>query len=106
MTLIILPIFGRLSLIIHNSRYYTFTLSQQSAVTIDLESSKDTYLYLRSGTARSGAALHLNDDLEPGNLNSRISKILAAGGYTIEASTYAAAQAGTFTLTVSGLVGG
>ena len=89
------------------AKYYTFTLDQGSAVTIDLESSVDTYLYLRSGESRSGAALHENDDHEGGGLSrttdSRISETLGAGRYTIEATTYSPNEAGSFTLTVSGL---
>ena len=72
-------------------------------MTIDLESSVDTYLYLRSGNARSGAVLHENDDVAPGNLNSRITETLAAGTYTIEATTYAAGATGSFTLTIVGV---
>ena len=88
------------------ARYYTFTLAQQSNVTIDLESSVDPFLYLRSGHTRSGTVLHENDDVAPGtNTNSRISESLAPGTYTIEATTYAANQAGAFNLTVSGLSG-
>ena len=88
------------------ARYYTFTLDQERQVTIDLESTLDTFLYLRDGEASSGAARHFNDDVESGvDLNSRISASLAAGTYTIEATTYAASEAGTFTLTVSGLTG-
>ena len=87
-----------------HARYYTFTLDQQSAVTIDLESEVDTYLYLRSvAEATSGDVLHLNDDIESGNTNSRIIATLAAGTYTIEATTYNPGETGTFTLTVSGL---
>ena len=88
------------------ARYYTFTLDQDRQVTIDLESSVDTYLYLREGEARSGTALHENDDIESGNTNSRISETLAAGTYTIEATTYSPGQTGSFTLTVTGLDGG
>ena len=90
------------------ARYYTFTLAQESAVTIDLTSDVDTYLYLRPGDARSGDALHENDDIASGgvNLNSRIGVTLAAGTYTIEATTYAAGSTGAFTLTISGLGGG
>ena len=36
------------------ARYYTFTLSENSDVSIRLESEVDTYLYLREGEARSG----------------------------------------------------
>ena len=85
------------------ARYYTFTLAQESEVAIDLQSTRDTYLYLRSGETRSGTALHENDDVESGNTNSRISEALAAGTYTIEATTYNPGETGSFTLTVSGL---
>ena len=87
------------------ARYYSFTLDQQSAVTIDLESELDTYLYLRTGDARSGDFLYENDDVDRagGSFDSRISGTLEAGSYTIEATTFGADQRGGFTLTVSGL---
>ena len=84
------------------ARYYTFTLSDESEVTIDLTSSVDTYLYLREGSATSGTALHDNDDIESGNTNSQIVATLSAGTYTIEATTYSEATTGSFTLSVSG----
>ena len=88
------------------ARYYTFTLGEESQITIDLISSVDPYLFLRQGDSRSGAVLHENDDIENGvNLNSRITGTLAAGSYTIEATTFATGQSGTFTLTVVGLGG-
>ena len=88
------------------ARYYTFTLTQDSAVTIDLQSSLDTYLFLREEEARSGDFLHENDDVDRDgrDYDSRIVAMLAARTYTIEATTYNAAQAGSFTLTVTGLV--
>ncbi len=89
-----------------HAQYYTFTLAQQSDVTITLESSEaDTYLYLRSGDdARSGAFLYENDD-DGGTTKSTIEETLAAGTYTIEATTYEAGETGAFTLTVAGLGG-
>ena len=88
------------------ARYYAFTLDQVSVVTIDLESRVDTYLYLRNGTARTGATISSNDDVTPGsNNNSHIRETLSAGAYTIEATTYAENLTGTFTLTISGLSG-
>ena len=88
------------------ARYYGITVEQETEVTIDLESSEDTYLYLRRGEARSGTALHENDDVASGNTDSQIVATLSAGSYTIEATTYNAGTAGSFTLTVSGLGGG
>ena len=94
------------------ARYYTFTLSEPQEVTITLESATDTYLYLRQGEdTRSGPVEAENDDIETGvNLNSRIKQTLAAGSYTIEATTYAATypddQDLDFALSVSGLSGG
>ena len=86
-----------------HARYYTFTLAQQSDVTITLESTDaDTYLYLRAGDARSGAFLYENDD-DGGTTKSTIDESLAAGTYTIEATTYGTGETGDFTLTVSGL---
>ncbi|MDE2843886.1 MAG: S8 family serine peptidase, partial [Chloroflexota bacterium] len=88
------------------AKYYTFTLAQQSNVIIDLGSDVDPFLYLRRGEARTGSVLHENDDVDPGSdTDSQISESLAAGTYTIEATTYAENQAGTFTLTISGLTG-
>ena len=84
--------------------YYTFVLSQQSEVTITLESSEDTYLFLLSGHGRNGDVIEQNDDIDSDaqNYNSRVVATLAAGEYTILATTYELAKAGGFTLTVSG----
>ena len=41
------------------ARFYSFTLADETEVTIDLESGDtDTYLYLREGNARSGASVN------------------------------------------------
>ena len=83
--------------------FYTFTLDAESNVTIDLSSDEDTYLYLRSGTSTDGSPIHENDDIDTAsqNFNSRIVEILAAGDYTIEATTYSAGTIGTFTLVLN-----
>ena len=85
--------------------YYTFVLSQQSEVTITLESSEDTYLFLLSGHSRNGDVIEQNDDIDSDaqNYNSRVVATLAAGEYTILATTYHLATGGSFTLTVSGI---
>ena len=86
------------------ARYYSFTLTEGSAVTITLESSTDPYLYLRAGEAKSGTAAHENDDIVVGtDTDSEIEATLGIGTYTIEATTYSAGETGSFTLTVSGL---
>ncbi len=86
-----------------SSRYYTFSLAQQSTVTFDLSSTVDSYLNLRSGyNAQKGTALHQDDNSGSGN-NARISQTLDAGSYTVEATTAANSQTGAFSLSVSGL---
>ena len=86
-----------------HARYYTFTLTQESQVTITLESDDaDTYLYLREGEARSGAFLD-DDDGSPDTTRSQIQETLTAGTCTIEATTYSTGETGSFTLTIAGL---
>ena len=86
-----------------SSRYYTFSLTQQSTVTIDLSSTVDSYLNLRSGyNAQEGTTLHSDDNSGSGN-NARISQTLDAGSYTVEATTAVNSRTGAFSLSVSGL---
>ena len=86
-----------------SSRYYTFSLAQQATVTIDLSSTVDSYLNLRSGyNAQKGTALHQDDNSGSGN-NARISQTLDAGSYTVEATTAVNSRTGAFSLSVSGL---
>lgn len=100
----------------HNARYYTFTLSEASQVSVTLESSIDSYLYLREGAGRDGDVVCENDDYGSpatssrcdgisGSLTSSFDSGLAAnlseGSYTIEATTYSPAATGGFVLTVS-----
>ena len=85
------------------AHFYTFTLSEDADITIDLTSDTDTYLYLMQGIGTNGAVLHENDDVVSGNTNSRIQAGLQPGDYTIEATTYSLETTGDFTLTVQGL---
>ena len=86
---------------VHYARYYTFSLSNSAEVTIELTSATDPYLFVLSGSGKNGSKLYENDDIAYRvNLNSRISETLAAGSYTIEATTYAAEATGNFTLSV------
>ena len=82
------------------ARYYTFSLSAQTEVQIDLQSSVDTYLILRTGTARTGSIVELDDDDGDG-LNSMIRRSLAPGSYTIEATTYSSGATGSFGISVA-----
>ena len=85
------------------ARFYTFTTSTSSEVTIILESTAaDTYLNLLSGSGTRGSVIASNDDAESGNTNSQIAETLAAGTYTVEATTFDAGETGDFTLTISG----
>ena len=83
---------------IHYARYYEFTLAQLDTVSIALESAVDTYLYLREGVGTMGSIIAENDDRGNGDRNSAIRENLAAGTYTIEATTYQPAQTGQFTI--------
>ena len=84
------------------ARFYSFSLTEQADVTITLESETDPYLFLLDG---NGDAVAENDDIDTSgsNYNSRIEMTLAAGDYTIEATTYSREATGDFTLTLSGL---
>ena len=95
------------------SRYahlYTFTLSQQSNIFIELtsieegdieEGSAVPYLYLLQGQGKTGRVVAEDDDRTSYQTpNSRIAVDLEAGNYTIEAATYPAPRRGGFTLSV------
>ena len=89
------------------ARYYTFTVGEDSDVTITLARTSgeaDTYLNLWSGSSRTGTPLDYDDDT-PDTSGSEITRNLAAGSYTVEATTFEAGETGSFTLTVSGLGG-
>ena len=83
------------------AQYYNFHVSETSDVRIDLDSADepevDTYLFLISGASSSGTVLERNDD-GGRDRNSRITRQLSAGTYTVEATTYGSAQTGRFTV--------
>lgn len=82
------------------AKYFTFSLSASQVVTIDLQSTEDTFLYLLNGSSQTGSVIGQNDDVSVGNTNSRIVQTLPAGTYTVEATTYKAATTGTFVVSV------
>jgi len=65
-----------------------------------LTSSEDTFLYLMQGNNKNGTVVTSDDDGGTGR-NSKITRTLPAGTYTIEATTYASGKTGAFTLRVS-----
>ena len=82
------------------ARYYSFTLAESKQVEINLTSSVDAYLALRQGGGSNGTLVASNDNVGSRNFNSSINRVLAAGTYTVEATTYFAGQTGGFTLSV------
>ena len=101
------------------ARFYTFTLDEAATVTVTLESSEDTYLYLREGSERDGTEILCeNDDYSSpvegtscnnidfglnAQYDSGMLASLGAGTYTIEATTYYAGTTGNFTITTTGI---
>ena len=82
------------------AEYYTFTLDSPTQVEINLTSGVDAYLALRQGAGRDGTMVASNDNVGSRNPNSAINMMLAAGTYTVEATTFFAGQTGDFTLSV------
>ena len=82
------------------ARYYSFTLNQAGPVEMNLTSATDPYLVLRQGEGRDGSVVVDNDNVGSRNFNSSINRVLDAGTYTVEATTYFARQTGDFTLSV------
>ena len=78
-------------------------LDQETTVQIDLISDTDPYMFLLQRAGRSGTVETENDDVVSGSdTNSRISRTLAAGTYTIEATTYSVGATGRFSLSITG----
>lgn len=86
------------------AHYYQFTLSAPHTMTIDLSSDDtDTYLLLLSGAGKNGSVLDRNDDVGSAGArrtDSRLTRVLAAGTYTVEATTYGSSAVGDFTLSL------
>ena len=84
--------------------FYTFEVEGilSRSVRIDLDSDKDTYLFLISGDSAAGTSyLEKDDDDGPGS-DARITRRLSPGKYTIGATTYYGERTGDYTLEVSG----
>lgn len=85
------------------ARFYSFRVGETSDVRIDLRSTDDpevdTYLYLISGSSKTGAVIQQDDNRGDG-YNSRITRRLSAGTYTVEATTSGSAKTGGFSVSV------
>ena len=87
----------------HYARHYSFTLTQETIVTVDLTSPSpgvDPYLYLIRGAGADGTIIDGDDDGGEGD-NSQIARVLQPGDYTIEATTNAVRSTGSFTLEIN-----
>ncbi len=85
------------------AKFYSFRVSGTLDVRIDLGSvdypADDTYLYLISGSSKTGTVLESDDNGGDAD-NSRITRRLSAGTYVIEATTRLSARTGRFTVAV------
>ena len=79
------------------AKFYAFRLNRRGRVRLTLESSVDTYMFLLAGAGKNGVVLQRNDDYGS-TLDSRITRTLDAGDYTIEATTYWVGRTGDFDL--------
>ena len=82
------------------ARFYSFSVGASSDVRIDVTSSEDGYMFLLNGSDTDGSEVDSDDD-GGGNLNPRIEQSLAAGDYTVEATTYYEERMGDFTADTS-----
>ncbi|MCY3821415.1 MAG: hypothetical protein OXH52_19030 [Gammaproteobacteria bacterium] len=86
--------------------YYTFTLRNNATVTIDLTSSNaNAWLALYGGSGHGSGRITADNDGGEGT-NARIVRSMAAGTYTIEATTLAGGERGSYRLTLAVGAGG
>ena len=90
------------------ARYYTFTLGEDSDVTITLARTSGGGRHIPEPVVRQqpdGETPWMTTTTRRIRSRSEITRNLAAGDYTVEATTFEAGETGSFTLTVSGLGG-
>ena len=79
----------------HFAQYYTITVPSSQVITLYLGSATNPYLVVHSGSNSSGPVL-ASDDNSGAGLDAQVVRTLAAGTYTIEATTASPGQTGTF----------
>ncbi len=82
------------------AKYYTLEVPNEQTVSILLQSATNAYLVLRAGNTQLGAFV-AGDDNTGGDLNAKITRVLPAGVYTIEATTALPGELGSFVLTIA-----
>ena len=79
------------------ARFYKFTLSQPSQMSISLESAdQDAYLHLLDGAEKTSGIIAENDDSALGETDSLIIRSLRTGTYVAEATTFHSGGTGHF----------
>ena len=82
------------------ARYFTFTLPSATDVAINLVGGIDTYVNLLQGTGTAGDVVASDDDGLSGNNSILRLTNLAAGTYTVEATTHSPNTSGSLTLQI------
>ena len=85
------------------ARFYAFSIDEEMKLQVDLVSETDTHLFLLSGEGRNGGVIASDDNGGDGT-NARITRTLAPGTYTVEATTDKNHRTGSFTLTLARVV--
>ncbi len=80
--------------------FYTFRLTETRRVTIDLDSSEDSFLALIDGPHADGDLLAYDNNSGPGT-DARLIRDLHPGFYTVKATTFYTKKKGDYTLTAS-----
>jgi hypothetical protein len=80
----------------YRAKYFTFTLEQDTDISIDVESSVDTYMYLLQGNGEFGAPIDEFDEQD-------VITTLPAGEYTLELTTNKRYAPGQFSISLHGI---
>lgn len=79
----------------HYARYYSITVPQTQVITVSLGSGVNPSLVLHDGSTPQGIVIAADSDRGPED-DAQVVMLLAAGTYTVEATTERAARAGAF----------